>query len=71
MTDEITPDPFLIVLESGRLVLSESATYVGELELRSQYPIPTVVYFQLDTGIGLDACFRIMDQKLKDVISER
>ncbi|HEX8527193.1 hypothetical protein [Allosphingosinicella sp.] len=64
ISDAITPEPFLLKLETRDLPLAENAQYVAELELRSRYPRPTLLTLQIDTGTETDVQVTILEQKI-------
>jgi hypothetical protein len=70
MRDPITPDPFNIRLATRTLVLQENKQYVGEMELRSRYPIPTIAPFQIDTGSGLDVRVLVLKHRLAETATQ-
>lgn len=65
ISDQVSRPPFVMHLESGDVALSENTTYIVEIELRCAYPHPTVAHIQIDTGTGLDATIRLIDQAVR------
>lgn len=55
ISDRITPQPFLLRLSKRSIPLLDNATYTLKIELRSRYPLATLLTVQIDTGTGLDA----------------
>jgi hypothetical protein len=65
ISDQVTPEPFLMNFESGRKALADNSEYLLNLELRSAYPIPTIVSLLIKTGTGLDVECTIVKQELQ------
>lgn len=66
ISDRVTPEPFHIRLVGREWPLRERASYTMVLELRSPYPIPTIVILSIVTGDGLDAEVTVVDTRLAE-----
>jgi hypothetical protein len=66
ISDKVTPEPFLLRLASEQIPLRENTTYTLQIELRSEYPIPTVVTVSIKTESGLVATARVTEMRLAD-----
>lgn len=70
MEDEVTPEPFLLLVGGREIPLEENSTYSLLLELRSEYRYSTLAKVQIDTGVGLDAEARFIgDQRVTEIDS--
>ncbi|GGC24404.1 hypothetical protein GCM10011371_10060 [Novosphingobium marinum] len=66
ISDNVTPEPFLLRLQNRRMPLAEHTTYLLGLELRSKYIWPTLATIELHTGKGLDAEAKVIEVKLPE-----
>ncbi len=64
MSDEVSPEPFLLCLEGEMIPLEEDSTYVLAIELRSEYKFPTLAKVQIDTEKGLNAEARLLGHEV-------
>jgi hypothetical protein len=66
ISDKVTPEPFLLLLNEREYVLADNSQYLLEIELGTAFPYPVLSTLQIDTGKGLDLRLAVVSEQLMD-----